>query len=99
MRTVSVHVMWDAQEKFSSRPGSIFGMPRAARGASYGGETLVSPGQREHGCRGTQAPSPPLCWHFHRPHPVLCSQVRDLAMETREIPTNAYSAAILALAD
>jgi hypothetical protein len=40
MRTVSVNVMWDAQEKITSRPGSICGMPRTARGASYDGETL-----------------------------------------------------------
>ena len=40
MRTVSVHVMWDAQEKITSRPESICGMPRTARGASYRGETL-----------------------------------------------------------
>ena len=26
MRTVLVHVMWDAQEKITSRPGSICGM-------------------------------------------------------------------------
>lgn len=39
MRTVSVHVMWDAQEKITPRPESICGMPRAARRASYGGET------------------------------------------------------------
>ena len=41
MRTVSVHVivMWDAQEKNTSRPESICGMPRTARGASYRGGT------------------------------------------------------------
>jgi hypothetical protein len=38
MRTVSVHVMWDAQEKITSRPESICGMTRTAPGASYGGE-------------------------------------------------------------
>jgi hypothetical protein len=32
--------MWDAQEKITSRPDIICGMPRTARGASYGGETL-----------------------------------------------------------
>ena len=40
MRTVSVHVMWDAQEKITPRPESICRMQRTARGASYGGETL-----------------------------------------------------------
>jgi hypothetical protein len=40
MRTLSVHVMWDAQGKNTFRPESICGMPRTAGGASYGGETL-----------------------------------------------------------
>ena len=41
MRTVSVNVMWDAQEKITSQPERISGRPRTARGASCGGETLV----------------------------------------------------------
>jgi hypothetical protein len=40
MRTVSVHGMWDAQEKITSRPERICGIIGTARGASYGGETL-----------------------------------------------------------
>jgi hypothetical protein len=38
--TVSVHVMWDAQETITSQPKSICGMPRTARWASYDGEAL-----------------------------------------------------------
>jgi hypothetical protein len=54
MRTVPVHVMWDTQEKITSRPENICGMPRTARGASYGGETLCVDG----GPRGIPPPSP-----------------------------------------
>jgi hypothetical protein len=58
MLTVSVHVMWDAQEKFTSRPEGICGMPRTARGASYGGEILcVARSERAREQRHTGAPS------------------------------------------
>ena len=78
MRTVSVHVMWDTQEKITFRPESICGMPRTASGAFYDDpleeRPFVSPGQKGHGCIGTQAPSQQLSCHFHRPSPILCSQ-------------------------
>ena len=99
MRTVPVHVMWDAQEKISSRPESICGMPRTARGASYGGDPLCR--QVREGT-GAEAPRRPLrrfpgTFTGHPPYSVR--KVRDLGMETREIPMNPYSVGILGAAD
>jgi hypothetical protein len=99
MRTVPVHVMWDAQEKISSRPESICGMPRTARGASYGGETLcVARSERAREQRHPGAPRRfPGTFTGHPPYSVR--KARDLGMETREIPTNPYSAGVLGTAD
>ncbi len=52
---------------FVGSQGPHAGTPMAER-------PFVSPGQKGHGCRGTQAPSPPFSLHIHRPPPVLCSQ-------------------------
>ena len=54
--------------------GAFVGCQGPHAGPPMAGRPFVSPGQRGHGSRGTQAPAPPLFWHFHRPPPVLCSQ-------------------------
>ncbi len=56
---------------------------------------FVSPGQRGHECRGTQAPSPPLSWHFHRPPPVLCSQSSAIRHGDSYRPINDFCDAVL----
>jgi len=71
-------------------------MPRTARGASYGGETLFFRQVREG--TGAEAPRRPLrrfpgTFTGHPPYSVR--KVRDLGMETRKIAVNPYSAGVL----
>jgi hypothetical protein len=97
MRTVSVHVMWDAQEKITSRPEHLWDAKDRTRGLLWRRDPLGR--QVSEDSRGIQAPSPPLSWHFHRPPPYSVRKVRDLGMETRVIPTNPYSAGVLGAAN
>jgi hypothetical protein len=84
--TVSVHVIWDAQEKITPRPGSISGMPRTARGASYDGQKGPLCCHVRKGT-GAEAPRLPLS-HFpgtftgHPPYSVR--KVRDLATSAHQ---------------
>jgi hypothetical protein len=101
-RTVSVHVMWDAQEKLFLDLRAFVGFQEPHARPPMGGRPFVSPGQRGHGCRGTQAPSPPLPGTFTGQPPYSVRkglEVRDLGIETREMPTNLISTGILGAAD
>ena len=72
-------------------------MPKAARGASYGGGVPLCRQVREG--TGAEAPRDPLRLFpgTFTGHPLYSvRKVRDLGMETCEILTNPYSAAILA---
>ena len=60
---------------------------------------FVLPGQKGHWCRGTQAPSPPLSWHFHRPPPVLCSQSTGFGHGDSRNTNESIPSGILSVAD
>ena len=72
--------LWNIVEKLCAEPHA---------GPFMAERPLVSPGQKGHGCRCTQAPYPLRCLPGtvtgHPPYSVR--KVRDLGMETREIVT------------
>ena len=99
MRSVSVHVMGCTGKNYFSALEHLWDTKGLTRGLLWGGDPLCR--QVREGT-GAEAPRRPLrrfpgTFTGHPPYSVR--KVRDLGMETREIPANPYSAGVLGTAD